>query len=417
MTRFPFPRRLTIIVSLCATAACAPAERQLMGNPENPYPLKSSPTVGEIVHLPTGIPVSQGQMLAVANDARVVYIGETHDNPASHRLELETLKGLVKLHPGRQALGMEMFTRSQQSVLDRWTAGKMDEKAFLKEVHWFDNWRMDFAYYRDLLTFARDRHIPVIALNADKSEVQEVRGHAPDQLSPEDRKKLPEMDMTDPYQRALVTAIYGDHVHGGMGLDGFVRAQTLWDETMAESVSRYLSSPAGKEKHLLVIAGGDHVSYGFGIPRRAFRRLPTSYVIIGGREIDIPADLQGQLMDVDIPDFPMVPYDFLAYTAYEKLPETGVKLGVMMERAPAGRGLVVKAVLPGSNAERAGLKLGDRLLAFDGEPLKDDMDLTYAVQRKHAGDHGTLQVEREGKTLKVDVVFQAAGKGSAPEKR
>ncbi len=49
-------------------------------------------------------------------------------------------------------------------------------------------------------------------------------------------------------------------------------------------------------------------------------------------------------MNVDIPDFPMVPYDFQVYQAYEDLPETGVRLGVMIEAAPAGHGLVVKGV-------------------------------------------------------------------------
>ncbi|HEY6874486.1 MAG TPA: ChaN family lipoprotein [Geobacteraceae bacterium] len=407
MIRIVTPMHLAFALCLSALTACAPAAgKHLMGNPGNPYPLPSPPKVGEIVHLPTGTLVTPAQMLAVAGDARVVYIGEAHDNPASHRLELDMLQGLAGLHPGRQALGMEMFPRSQQPVLDRWIEGKLDEKTFLKEVHWFENWKMDFTYYRDLLTFARDRHIPVIALNAEKNMVKLVRSKAPDQLTAEERAQLPEMDMADPYQRALVTAIFSDHSHGGMGLDGFVRAQTLWDETMAESVARYLSSPAGREMHLLVVAGGDHVDNGFGIPRRAFRRFPASYVLIGGDEIDIPADMQNRLMDVTIPPFPMVPVDFLVYMAYEKLPKTGVTLGVMFDTAPAGRGLAVKEVVPGSNAERAGLESGDLLLAIDGEALAESYDLIYALQRKHPGDRAVLKVERQGKTLQVDVLFQ-----------
>ena len=378
-----------------------------MGNPQDPYPLLSPPKIGEIVHLPTGTLVSQAQMLTVAGDARIVYLGETHDNPASHRLELQVLQGLAERHPGRQALGMEMFTRSQQPVLDRWVAGELDEKAFLKESRWFESWKLDFDYYRDLLNFARDRHIPVIALNAEKSLVAAVRNSAPDQLSAEQRAQLPELDLADPYQRGMVTAIFGGHSHGEMLLDGFVRAQTVWDETMAESVARYLASRAGADKHLLVIAGGNHVSGGFGIPRRAFRRLPASYVLIGGREIEIPADKKSRMMDVQVPEFPMVPYDFLTYLAYEDLPKTGVRLGVVMEPAPSGRGLSVKVVVPGSNAERAGLKAGDLLLAVDGTPLAEGLDLIYAVKQKHPGDHGILQIERDGQSLKVDVLFQA----------
>src|SRR3974377_1442489 len=98
MFRFSHPFPL-VLLCLFVTAACTPAEKQLMGNPRFPYPLKTEPKVGEIVHLPTGTVVTPAQMLAVAGDARVVYVGETHDNPASHRLELQLLQGLAELHP------------------------------------------------------------------------------------------------------------------------------------------------------------------------------------------------------------------------------------------------------------------------------------------------------------------------------
>jgi uncharacterized iron-regulated protein len=410
MIRFSFPFRLIVALSLVSMTACGTTGHRLMGDPQEPYPQKSPPGIGQILHLPTGMPVTMAQMLAVAADSRIVYVGETHDNPASHRLELEVLKGLAERHPGAVALGMEMFVRSQQPALDRWVAGKLDEKAFLKESRWYDIWRMDFAFYRDLLIFARDRHIPIIALNAEKALVSAVRAKTPDQLGAEERAQLPELDQGDPYQRAMVVAIFGGHSHGGMQSDGFVRVQTLWDETMAESVARYLTSPAGNGKRLLVVAGGNHVSYGFGIPRRVFRRLPASYVLIGGQELDIPPDKKDRLMDVKVPEFPMRPYDFLSFYAYEDLPKTGVMLGVMFEPVP-GRGLEVREVVPGSNAERAGLKTGDLLLSLDGEPLTEGFDLTYAVRQKKPGDHGAVRVERSGRALNLDILFQAAGEG------
>ena len=410
MNRF-FPFSYTV-VALClfAMTACAPVGKQVMGDPQEPYPLTVPPAVGQIIHLPTGVAVSQPQMLSVAGDARIVYVGETHDNPASHRLELQVLWALSERYPGRVALGMEMFARSQQPALDLWIAGKLDEKAFLKQSHWYEIWNMDFAYYRDVLNFARLRHIPVIALDAEKSLVKAVRSKTPEQLTPAERAQLPLLDLADPYERGLVTAIFKDHVHGGMQLDNFVLAQIVRDETMADSAARFLKSPAGEDQHLLVIAGGDHVSNGFGIPRRVFRRFAASYTIIGGKEINIPSDKRDRMMNVDIPDFPMVPYDFQVYQAYEDLPETGVRLGVMIEAAPAGHGLVVKEVLPGSNAERAGLQQGDLLLSLDGGSLMENFDLTYAVQQKHSGDRGVVQVERQGKVLKLEVVFLAAQK-------
>ena len=302
--------QVCFFLGLIALTACCPVSKQLLGDPRNPYPLHSEPKVGEIVHLPTGGLVSHEEMMAVAGDARIVYIGETHDNPASHRLELEVLKSLAEIHPKRQALGMEMFARSQQPALDRWVAGKLGEKEFLRESRWFENWKMDFAYYRDLLNFARDHKIPIIALNAEKTLVDAVRITPVDQLSAADQARLPELDMNDPYQRAMVTAFFSDHIHGKMELDGFIRAQTVWDETMAESVARYLASPAGREMHLLVIAGGNHVNYGFGIPRRAFRRFPASYIMIGGQEISIPEDKKKEMMNVNLPILPHGPVRF-----------------------------------------------------------------------------------------------------------
>ncbi|GFO61869.1 hypothetical protein GMST_41940 [Geomonas silvestris] len=381
-----------------------------MGDPQNPYPLKAAPKVGDIMHLPTGVLVTPEQMLSIATDARVVYVGETHDNPASHRLELDVLKAMEERHPGKTALGMEMFVRSQQPVLDRWVAGKLDEKAFLKESHWFDNWKMDFGYYRDLLIYAKEHHIPVVALNAEKDLAQAVGSTPLEELSPEMKARLPEMDLGDPYQRGMAESIFAGHSHGKLVMDGFVRAQTLWDETMAESAARFLASPQGKDRHLVVIAGGNHVAHGFGIPRRVFRRIPTSYVTIGGNEIAITRKEEPEIMDVDLPDYPNLSYDFLNFLAYEELPETGVRLGIAYEPGPDKRGMQVQSVLPDSNAERAGVKEGDLLLTLDGEPLKETIDLVYGLKQKKVGEKSTLGVERDGKKLTLEVTFQKTEK-------
>jgi uncharacterized iron-regulated protein len=410
MTRLAPPLRFAVALSLFALTACSHvAEKKLIGNPENPYPLASPPKVGQIVHLPTGTLVDLKQMLEVVGDARIVYVGETHDNPASHRLELQTLQGLEERHPGKVALGMEMFTRSQQPILDRWVAGELDEKNFVKQSRWFEGWKMDFAYYRDLLLYAREHHIPVIALNAEKELVQAVGSTPFDQLTPQQKAQLPQaMDLNDTYQRGMAEEMFAGHTHGKVHEEGFLRVQTLWDETMAESAARYLTSPAGKDRHLLVIAGGNHINYGFGIPRRVFRRIPTSYFLIGGQEIAIATEKQPEMMDVELPTFPMVAYDFLAYLSYEALPKQGLLLGVAFEPlAPEkGKGLLVTTVVAGSNAERAGVKVGDILVSMDGEPLTDSYDLIYAIKKKKVGDKSSLQVNRQGKQLKLDVLFQ-----------
>ena len=378
-----------------------------LGDPELPYPLPHAPQVGEIAHLPTGTYVDRETLLEQATETRVVYVGETHDNPASHRLQLEILQHLQENDPGGTALAMEMFTPDQQPVLDRWIRGELSEREFLRQVGWFENWRMNFGYYRPLLDFAREHRIPLIGINAPKDLVAAV-GRAPlEELPEETLEQLPALDFSDPYQRALVAAVVGAHDSGRAMQDGFWRVQTLWDESMAENLADYLRSPGGRGRQVVVVAGGNHVRFGFGIPRRLYRRLPISYLLVGSKEIEIPEDKRDRLMDVELPRFPMLPYHFVAFTRYEDLPQPGVKLGVRMQEAE--RCVVVAAVLPGSAAERAGLRKGDALCRLDRVELNEPFDLSYELQQRTPDDEVVLAVERDGEALEIEVDFADPG--------
>jgi uncharacterized iron-regulated protein len=394
---------LPLLLALCLTA-CGTEKTNLIGNPEAPYPPERTAVVGDILHLPTGLYVTETDMLATATDSRIVYVGEVHDNPASHRLELAVLKAMAERYPGEVALGMEMFTPVQQTAIDRWVEGSIDERAFLKEANWYDVWKMDFAYYRPLLEYCREHRIPVIGLNADKSLVHALGRSEPDQLSDELRDKLPQMDMNDHYQQAMVDAVYGGHGPSSTFLNGFKRVQTLWDETMAENIVNYLTSTNSNDKRMVVIAGGNHVRYGFGIPRRVFKRLPSSYALIGSETLVIPEEKKDRIMDITLPPYPMPPLDFITYTEYESLKNEGVKLGVLFDTTEGK--LVAQQIMPDSNAVAAGLLANDVLTAIDGKPLTDIYDIKYELSQKKPGDQARLAVERNGEKLELKVTFK-----------
>jgi uncharacterized iron-regulated protein len=400
---------------LLTLAACQAGNgHRHLGNPELPYPPEREPRVGDILHLPTGIYVDQTALLDQAARNQVVFVGETHDNPASHQLQVDILRALEKHNPGRVSLAMEMFTPAQQEVLDRWSAGHLSEKEFLKEVDWYHNWRMNFGLYQPLLELARAKRIPVIALNAPKELVGRV-GHTPFvELSEAERRQLPEL-VEDPYQTEATRAFYGGHQMGEAALDGFQRVQTLWDEAMAQNLADYLKSDTGRGRQVVVVAGGNHIRYGYGIPRRLFRRLPASYLLVGSREIEIPADKQDRIMDVDMPLFPMPAFQFLLFTRYEELEVPGVKLGIMLDEDR--NGVRVQGVLPGSVAERVDLRKDDLLIEMDGLPLKESFDLIYALQQKSVGARILLKVDRGGRIIMIPVEFseQAPQHGMAKE--
>jgi uncharacterized iron-regulated protein len=385
--------------------ACAP-QTTLLGNPQAPYPPPTPPQVGEILHLRTGYFVTAEEMATAATDSRIIYVAETHDNPASHRIQLDLLKALAQRYPGRTAVAMEMFTPAQQDALDAWVANASDEKSFLKL--WYSSWKMDFSYYRDILNYCRAAGIPILGINAEKSLVQAAGRKDFSALTTEEQARLPaNLDLDDPYHQALTAAIFGGHMQGKQ-LDGFQRVQTLWDETMAGNIVRFLSSPPGNDVHLLVLAGGNHVRYGFGIPRRVFRQLPLSYALIGNEELEVSeAKKKEAYMDVTLPNFPMPSFDYLVFTRYEEL-EKGeeVKLGIMLEEQE-GR-VIASGILPQGVAALAGVEKGDVLRSLDGEALMESFDLIYALKQKKIGDKGQLTVERGGETLVLDLTYATA---------
>jgi hypothetical protein len=68
---------------------------------------------------------------------------------------------------------------------------------------------------------------------------------------------------------------------------------------------------------------------------------------------------------------------------------------------------VLSGVTPGSAAEKAGLKAGDRLVAFQGEPIADERKLRLELLA--ARGEVTLQVERAGSEVPIEIKVTPAG--------
>ncbi|MDD5762008.1 MAG: ChaN family lipoprotein, partial [bacterium] len=373
------PIALALLLAGCASS------RAVKGSAEMPYPPSAPPKVEEIRHLPTGLRLSIDGLMEMLSGARLVSVGETHDNLNDQRVELTVVRELQRRFPGKVAIGMEMFREPQQAVLDRWVNGELSELEFLKSSKWYETWGYDFGAYRDLLLFAKEKRIDVIALNPSKEMQEAVRRTGLDNVPEDLRRKLPEAGETDPWQRAVLRGVFGGHAGqgGGESFDPFLRVQLLWEESMAEKVVDYLKSPRGEGKRMVTITGGWHVKYGFGLPKKVVRRLPMAYAIVLPEEISTPEQKEGRLMDVDLPNVPLLPAHFLWYVPYESVEEKRVRMGIRME-AKDGR-LLVESVVAGSPAEKAGIANGDALLAIDGEPVKESVDVFFRVGEKREG--------------------------------
>ena len=80
-------------------------------------------------------------------------------------------------------------------------------------------------------------------------------------------------------------------------------------------------------------------------------------------------------------------------------------LGVQIGDAPSGTGAQVSSVKASSPADKAGLQAGDVIAAMDGTSIDNADDLTARISAHKPGDKVTLTVDRNGKTLTVDVTL------------
>jgi len=370
---------------------------------QSPYRELSSLEEGDIVHLSTGVKLTEPQLVSAIEGARIIYVSETHDNVYSHKVQMDILEALTERYPQKVAVGMEMLKRSSQEAADQWISGELDEKNFMKV--WIHNWNDNFEYYRSILRFMQEHKIPLVALRVSDDSMEKIKNAGSPDQEIQNQEELPDMDLEDPYHRAVVRAIFDDHPMGGMDFETFYRAQVLWDESMAQSIAEYLESDDGRDKKILVLAGTHHIQYGFGIPRRVFRRLPASYAIILPMTVRIPPEKKDRLMNITMPDIPLQPGDFAWIVGYEDLRGQKVHLGVIIKDSDEGVKLL--GTLENSTAQQAGLLKNDILVALDEDPVETKLDLTYLISLKKPGEKGKIEVLRDGQRLVFDVTYQA----------
>jgi uncharacterized iron-regulated protein len=398
--------RLFIIALLllygCASAPYPEAAEPFPHQAESPYRDLDTLEEETILHIPTGREMTPAELIQYLGPSRIIYIGEVHTNIHHHRVQLEILKGLVDQYPGKITVGMEMFKYPSQEFLDHWSRGELDEKTMARVF--YENWNQDFDYYQEILKFIRDQKLPLVALNTSDEELRLLSEKGFSEMTEAERDRLPDLDATDPYHRRSMEAIFGGHVHGQKGFDPFYQTMLLWDETMAQRIVTFLKSKKGQDKRMVVLTGGFHVSYGYGIPRRVFRQFPEPYTTVLPFTSKVPVGKEYVIMEkVTPPNLPLPIADIVWNVPYEDLEDRRVKLGVQI--APSKKGVLIQAVGDESSAEQAGLLAGDVVTDFDRSPVVEPFDLIYEIRKKKPGERASVKVLREDQMLELEVKF------------
>jgi uncharacterized iron-regulated protein len=350
---------------------------------------------GQILHLASRSTVTQEESFAELARQRVVLVGESHDDPGHHLVQLQIIKAL-KSRNNRLAIGLEMFPSHLQPQLDRWVAAEMDENTFLDAVEWYSTWGFAAELYMPILRFARDKQIPLVAMNIDRDIVHQVRMQGVDGVAETTRRQLPTMAPASVAYRARLQKVFDSHpMMSRMGnFDRFVEAQLVWDGVMAVRIFDWLrENPDGL---LVGLAGSGHIIHGHGIPHQLrsleVRNIATVLPWTTGDEMLEPQSA-----------------DYVWGVAKPELGPPPVRFGIFLE----DKGAVVHIikVVDDSLAAKAGLLAEDQIIQLNGQTISSRHMLVRLTRSLDWGDMATLTIVRAGeeKSFAIELVQEPGG--------
>jgi uncharacterized iron-regulated protein len=381
----------------------------------------------DLLHLPVGDPArrdrtvdlvidgvvdtARGDVLTPARLAerldgvRLVFFGEQHTSMNAHRAQLRLLQELERT--GRPLLiGLEMFPYTAQEGLDHWTDGLLTEDGFLDLGGWYEHWGLAWGYYRDLFLFARDHGVPMVGVNTPREVVSAVRKEGLDELTEEQRDRLPPTMNLDGAgtedHRRLFRAFFEDEsgtIHSSMSdeqLESMRTAQVTWDATMAYNAVKALET-APEDAILVVLIGSGHVDYGLGAARQARQWFDGELATV----VPVPAE-DGDGEPVETVQASYADYVWGLPGGEQLLYPS---LGASTTEAEGG-GRKVIFVPEDSVAAQAGLEVGDVIVGIDGTPVPGKVAYSRVLARYRWGDAARFTVMRGEEETAVEVIFR-----------
>lgn len=345
-----------------------------------------------------GKSVSFLKMIKDMKSSRFVYVGETHNSLPMHDIQLKIIQALFE-QDNSLSIGLEMLPLSKQETLNKWSLGTLTQDEFIREIEWYVNWNYNFGFYEKIFEFAKENKIPLYALNVPRDIIKKVRMKGWDGLSDDEKKLVPQPDLTDKEHRILIRTIFESteipHQMKGrsleMAFEGLYRAQSAWDEVMAFNAVR-----AVKEKKMVVLVGSGHLLYNLGMNRRAYKRsrLPFKTVISLAvpeekENIEVSRSLANYLWGIPEEEKPVFPSVGLGFKKFDGLDN------LVVERKP------IDGV-----AREADFEKGDVILSVDGKAFHDLNQLRVYLAKLTWDDETKFGLLRDGQEIEVVLKFK-----------
>jgi uncharacterized iron-regulated protein len=211
------------------------------------------PELGQIVELRTGAQLTPAQLLERLAVAPKVLVGERHDNPDHHALQLWLLRALAAQRP-QGSLLLEMLTPDQQVKVDQVRAAIATGQApqdMLDALAWQPGWA--WSLYGPLVQHALRQPYPLLAANLERREIMQIYTQVP-QLQGQ-------ASTAQPVREALLKQIRQSHCNllPESQLPAMLAVQQQRDRRMAEAL---IAAPEPS----LLFAGAFHARRELGVP-------------------------------------------------------------------------------------------------------------------------------------------------------
>jgi uncharacterized iron-regulated protein len=274
----------------------------------------------------------------------VIYLGEKHDNPRHHELQLEVLRELVErgLQP---AVGFELFSLGQTSLLMSYATWKMPAHAgdgsFSPEDRLRDRLGWDaeepaWAFYGPLLQFARESGLPVFGTDLSRSLRRRITRVGVAGLTNLERRQLYPTGLEDPAYEELIRSRL-ERAHCGFG--GAEYIGRLWEnwvarnDAMAMAVTEMLAERP--DEPVVVVLGAGHVQNNMGVYERVAHQTPgIEQANLGFQEVaPEPRPAADYLQPLDYADTRFEPSHEIVWFSRREEPEFGDPCEAMRRHA------------------------------------------------------------------------------------
>ncbi len=226
--------------------------------------------MGCIYDLSDGNRVGMDTLLkrVIDEDVRVVFLGEIHTSREIHDFQMEFIRRLYE-KDSSITIAYEMFQQPYQKYLDLYVRGKIHEVEMLYKTKWHENWKYDIGLYRQTWIFARDKGVPLLAINVPKSFRDKAKRMSYDRMRKSEYLP-PDLEPPDSAYIAQFKAMMGGHTNfDERTFQTFLKAMLIWDEAMAYAIARYVKE--NPNRRVVVLVGSGHVYNRLGIPKRVER--------------------------------------------------------------------------------------------------------------------------------------------------